>query len=341
MLLTEEDLSKYPFLPQATDYVKQLDLDINELTETLNEILKRAEQRVEVCLDPAIGQAMRFQALRNPSIEIPSFPVAVIIANALKNNYLKKRYALCEAKKIFENLKREQKKKVFEIAKFFKWDIRPVTSEKKNVQHFALDFVNYIRNTTSLRQPEWKLINRKLIDGRVSLTKSELCRLLQEEVQRYIEAKLNSEIPELPPAVTVIIEQLKTRFSRKTGDTQMVYPNEMKPSAFPPCIKSLQISLLKGHHLSHIGRFTLTTFFVNVGMAADDVVNLFRSLSDFNERLTVYQVEHIAGEKGSGTKYTPPTCSTLQTHRVCVDRDEGCRRIKHPLAYYRKALSKD
>lgn len=341
MLLTEEDLSKYPFLPQATDYVKQLDLDINELTETLNEILKRAEQRVEVCLDPAIGQAMRFQALRNPSIEIPSFPVAVIIANALKSNYLKKRYALCEAKKIFENLKREQKKKVFEIAKFFKWDIRPVTSEKKNIQHFALDFVNYIRNTTSLRQPEWKLINRKLIDGRVSLTKSELCRLLQEEVQRYIEAKLNSEIPELPPAVTVIIEQLKTRFSRKTGDTQMVYPHEMEPNAFPPCIKSLQISLLKGHHLSHIGRFTLTTFFVNVGMAADDVVNLFRSLSDFNERLTVYQVEHIAGEKGSGTKYTPPTCSTLQTHRVCVDRDEGCRRIKHPLAYYRKALSKD
>ena len=341
MLLTEEDLSKYPFLPQATDYVKQLDLDINELTETLNEILKRAEQRVEVCLDPAIGQAMRFQALRNPSIEIPSFPVAVIIANALKSNYLKKRYALCEAKKIFENLKREQKKKVFEIAKFFKWDIRPVTSEKKSIQHFALDFVNYIRNTTSLRQPEWKLINRKLIDGRVSLTKSELCRLLQEEVQRYIEAKLNSEIPELPPAVTVIIEQLKTRFSRKTGDTQMVYPHEMEPNAFPPCIKSLQISLLKGHHLSHIGRFTLTTFFVNVGMAADDVVNLFRSLSDFNERLTVYQVEHIAGEKGSGTKYTPPTCSTLQTHRVCVDRDEGCRRIKHPLAYYRKALSKD
>ncbi|MCK5631833.1 DNA primase large subunit PriL, partial [Candidatus Bathyarchaeota archaeon] len=337
MLLTEEDLSKYPFLPQATDYVKQLDLDINELTETLNEILKRAEQRVEVCLDPAIGQAMRFQALRNPSIEIPSFPVAVIIANALKSNYLKKRYALCEAKKIFENLKREQKKKVFEIAKFFKWDIRPVTSEKKNIQHFALDFVNYIRNTTSLRQPEWKLINRKLIDGRISLTKSELCRLLQEEVQRYIEAKLNSEIPELPPAVTVIIEQLKTRFSRKTGDTQMVYPHEMEPNAFPPCIKSLQISLLKGHHLSHIGRFTLTTFFVNVGMAADDVVNLFRSLSDFNERLTVYQVEHIAGEKGSGTKYTPPTCSTLQTHRVCVDRDEGCRRIKHPLAYYRKA----
>jgi DNA primase large subunit len=138
-----------------------------------------------------------------------------------------------------------------------------------------------------------------------------------------------------------IVDELKDRFSRKGRSTQMIYPQEVEPNAFPPCIKSLKNAISKGHHLSHIGRFTLTTFFINIGMTAEDVIDLFRSLSDFDERLTRYQVEHIAGGKGSGIKYTPPTCSTLQTHRVCGDRNEGCRRVKHPLAYYRRALSEN
>jgi DNA primase large subunit len=341
MLLTEEDLAKYPFLPQATEYVSHLDIDINELSETLTEVLRRAEERIESCLDPIFSQVQRFQDVRNPSIEIPAFPVAIIIATASKDNYLKKRYALCEAKKAFENLKKEQEKRIIEIARFFKWDIQIVKSERRNIRRFTLNFVNYIRNTTSLRQPTWKLINRKFVNGRVSLTNQEVCRLLQEEVRRYIEARLNSKVPTLPPEVVAIVEELKTRFSKKAVESQAIYPHEIEPNAFPPCIKSLQESASKGHHLSHIGRFTLTTFLVNVGMTATDVINLFRSLSDFNERLTTYQVEHIAGEKGSGIKYTPPTCSTLQTHRVCVDRNEACRRIRSPLTYYRKALSRD
>ena len=341
MFLTEEDLAKYPFLPQATDYVKQLDIDIIELTETLDEVLKYAETHVEQCFDTTIDQTRRVQPLRSPSVEVPAFPVAIIIVAAMKDNYLKKKYALCEAKKAFLNLRRERFRKVFEIARYFKCDIRPATPQTKGFREFTLDFVSYIRNTASLRQAEWKLVNRRLVDGRITLTKSELCRLLQEEVQRHIESRLNVKIPPLPASVMSIVDELKDRFSRKSGSTQMIYPQEIKLNAFPPCIKSLQNAISKGHHLSHIGRFTLTTFFINIGMTAEDIIDLFRSLSDFDERLTRYQVDHIAGGKGSGIKYTPPTCLTLQTHRVCVDRNEGCRSVKHPLAYYRKALSQN
>ena len=63
---------------------------------------------------------------------------------------------------------------------------------------------------------------------------------------------------------------------------------------------------------------------------------MFKTFSDYNERLTRYQIEHIAGERGSGTKYTCPPCSVLQTHGVCKNRDETCRRIYHPLAYYKR-----
>ena len=63
-----------------------------------------------------------------------------------------------------------------------------------------------------------------------------------------------------------------------------------------------------------------------------------QSLPDFNERLTRYQVEHIAGGRGSRTKYIPPRCDTLRTHGVCPSMDDICREVRHPLAYYRRKL---
>jgi len=58
------------------------------------------------------------------------------------------------------------------------------------------------------------------------------------------------------------------------------------------------------------------------------------SSSDYNERLTRYQVEHIAGKKGSRTKYVTPSCNTLKTHSVCGNMDDICKRIEHPIRYY-------
>jgi len=70
-------------------------------------------------------------------------------------------------------------------------------------------------------------------------------------------------------------------------------------------------------------------------MPPEKVIDLFKSFSDFNERMTRYQVEHIAGERGSRTRYIPPKCGTLKTHGVCINPDELCKRVHHPLAYYR------
>ena len=73
-------------------------------------------------------------------------------------------------------------------------------------------------------------------------------------------------------------------------------------------------------------------------MTVESVIDLFRALSDFNERMTRYQVEHIAGGRGSRTKYIPPRCDTLRTHGVCPGMDEICKTIRHPLGYYRRKI---
>lgn len=260
---------------------------------------------------------------------------------ALANSYLKKRYALAEAKGVYHQLEEEDSEKIIEIAKNFDWNIKLVEDGANiEIYNFALHFTNFLKNATVFRDEKWKLVNRLMLQGDVYLTKSEASRLLQEEVQKYIEGKVNVKIDSLPPNIMERVEQLKRLFIEKRGKfrSEEEVPQTVVTAAFPPCIKELYDNIKSGHHLSHIGRFALTSFLVNIGMTVENVVDLFRSFSDFDERMTRYQVEHIAGEKGGRTKYIPPRCDTLRTHGVCVGTDEICKRIRHPLAYYRRKL---
>jgi DNA primase large subunit len=130
---------------------------------------------------------------------------------------------------------------------------------------------------------------------------------------------------------------MKKLSAEMIGEAKMEgFPKTVVQQAFPPCINALYQVFSSGRHLSHIGRFTLTSFLINVGMPTETVIGLFRSISDYDERMTRYQVEHIAGDKGSRTRYTPPSCDTLRTHSVCTNPDDLCRGIRHPLNYYRR-----
>jgi DNA primase large subunit len=177
-----------------------------------------------------------------------------------------------------------------------------------------------------------------LANGKVYLNQHDVTRLLQEEVQRRIEKRLEAtELPNFPEKIMEIATRLMELAKERIGQEEMEgFPKVVTQSAFPPCIVALYEAASKGRHLSHVGRFTLTSFLVNIGMAPEKVTELFKSFSDYNERLTRYQIEHIAGERGSRTRYTPPNCATLQTHGVCVNSDALCRWVRHPLAYYRR-----
>ena len=184
---------------------------------------------------------------------------------------------------------------------------------------------------------EWKLVNQIMDKGMVYLNKDKVVRLLQEEVKRRVEKRLEvAEIKNLPQEITAIAEGLMKLAQEIMGQEIEEMPKIVVQAAFPPCINALYSDAAQAHHLSHIGRFTLTSFMVNIGMTPEGLNDMFKTFSDYNERLTRYQIEHIAGERGSGTKYTCPQCSVLQTHGVCRNRDDLCRNIYHPLRYYQR-----
>jgi DNA primase large subunit len=330
---TREDLAKYPFLKETAEYIRPLDLRIDDLKSVgMDQLLKRAEERVT--------QTIEYRAItrdyKNLDLEILSFPVAILLVAATENSLIKKRYALVEAKQASSDLTLESDDKVLKIATDFNWRIT-LTPKKssRSPKEFTVYFTDYLRNTTHLHDKKWKLTNAILSKGNIYLNKKDVSRLLEEEVHRRIEKQLEAKLPNYPPEITLITERIKRIASEKLGQGEIEeFPKVIVQAAFPPCISALYHDAAQSHQLSHMGRFTLTTFLVNIGMTPEKVNELFKSFSDYNERLTRYQIEHIAGERGSGTRYKPPQCSVLQTHGICRNRDDLCRFIYHPLKYY-------
>ncbi|HIE18554.1 TPA: DNA primase regulatory subunit PriL [Candidatus Bathyarchaeota archaeon] len=340
MTLTRADIAKYPFLTDAAEEVKRESLDIQSLDNPeLGSIIKRAIERIEEALKnnpPQISYRRREE-----DTEIPSFPVAIIIAAASGSNYIKRRYALAEAMRAYELLREEKKEKFLEIAKTFNWRIRcPEKTIGGRRFDFALFFTDYLRNTKPFHESGFKLVNRPLLKGEIFLTKREAARLLREEIRRKIEKRLDADVrSKLPEILLNQIDELKKKYANRMGEILFEeFPKETVEEAFPPCIGQLFSAAKAGRHISHLGRFTLTSFLLNVGMKPSEVVDIFRSSSDFNERLTRYQVEHIAGSRGSGTKYVSPSCETLKTHGLCPGSYDLCRGIKHPLTGYRRRM---
>jgi len=100
----------------------------------------------------------------------------------------------------------------------------------------------------------------------------------------------------------------------------------------PPCIERLIKELQHGENLSHFARFTLATFLIHAGWTTiDQIVDLFRNAPDFDEKVTRYQVEHLAGKRG-GKKYDPPSCARIRQEGLCV-ADCG---VRHPLELLRR-----
>jgi DNA primase large subunit len=265
-----------------------------------------------------------------------------MLAVATENSFIQKRYALAEAKQVYEEMRTEPKDRMLAIANNFSWRLQPSNATEGSYE-FAVHFADYLKNTTHLRDSKWKLVNRPLTSGNVLLTRNETARLLSEEVRRHIEKRLEIKGTKFPLEIGKIAERIKKLSAEKIEQTEMEgIPKTVEQEAFPPCIQTLYQAFTSGRHLSHVGRFTLTTFLVNVGMPSETVVELFKNFSDFNLRMTRYQVEHIAGETGSRTRYKPPKCETLQTHGICINPDELCRKIHHPLTYYiRKSGNKN
>jgi len=82
----------------------------------------------------------------------------------------------------------------------------------------------------------------------------------------------------------------------------------------------------------------LATYLLAKGQTIDQIAPLFKNAPDYNERVTRYQIEHIAGTSGQRTKYSCPSCDKLKSENLCFEIPE-CSGIINPVQFGKKRVT--
>jgi len=336
-MLTREDLAKYPFVRKASSFIEGYGLTLKDLaTPEYSGIVKRAIERVR---DSIEGKKI-VTDWKDPETEILAYPLALAFLYGLKAGWVVRRFANAEQKRCDELLRMEKDQKLVEIAKDgFGWDLEQVEINLEGKRfNFSLGVKEYLEVAPQFHSAEWKLVNRHLLRGIVLLKHNEVARLISESVKnKVVKRAAEEEVRkfQIPEAFGPYVEEVMKLVERRRPLYDDEAPIELVEEAKPPCIIAIINDLAAGKSLSHMARFTITTFMINVGENVDNVLKLFSNVVDFDEGKARYQVEHIAGKIGSKTKYAPPKCDVLKSFGLCVGADALCERVKHPLLYYK------
>ena len=328
-------LCRFPFLGGTADFVRKYGPPAETLLHSPDYEEVRHEGFLEVMA--ALGGAPRPEAEvvdeADALRELLRYIVARIIVSHVGDRGLARRFAVHEAARMKEHLESAGDEVFRAVAGELDLDLRE--TELDGEPRFAVHFGRYLELASDrIGGPggEWKLVNRPVSGGDVLLRRGEVARLAMEAMVRRLESDTPARADR--PMVSSMAEHVKRV---REAVARMKAPDIRGAPDIgrsPPCIGHLLADVSAGANLPHHARFTLVTYLNAIGMAEEDMLKTFAVSPDFDDRIARYQVEHITGTL-SGTEYSVPKCTTLQTYGVCRDRDLLCAEIVHPVQYYR------
>ncbi|MFB3096287.1 MAG: DNA primase [Nitrosopumilaceae archaeon] len=331
--LGKEDLAKYPFLAEAGEYIRDRGFNLEEFGHSdFKPVLEKAYNRIQVATTGKIYNSDLH--LDNLDSEILSFVISIIMLKSVGISSLTRRFSLAEARRaeryLQQDINRSKDSSRVELA--FKI-LRDVFSIDVNIIHddFVISISDYVHRAIHFHEKEWKLVNRRVENGLVYLNSHETVRLIRRELDNYINSKIQSvSIPSVPKAFDEYVSILRSLAKKFTSTFEI-------STEYPPCIKHAIQVLDKGENLSHSGRFMLATFLLTKGKNIEQIVPLFKNAPDYNEKVTRYQLEHLAGKTGAGKKYSCPSCDKIRSEDLCFEIPE-CNNIINPLQFGKKRI---
>lgn len=325
------DLARYPFLNEAGEYLRQSGFGWDELDRPdMADIIRRAEERIQAGVSGKVyGKLDRYET------EILTFLVTLIMVKSIGMEPVLKKYALAEARRaekfLTEDLKKQNDAQRQALLSKIFGDIFCLTiGTTDDGRLFKVKVTDYLARSSHFHEQEWKMINRLVSDGQVYLGPDETVRLVRNELAVMINNRVHAmNLPALPRAIKDRSDALRTELAPH-------YEYRMRSvTEYPPCVKHAIDVMNRGENLPHSARLMLATYMLAIDKPIDEIVEMFKNAPDFNERITRYQVEHLAGSKGSRTKYSVPSCDKLRTENLCF-ATKDCDGIINPIQFGRR-----
>jgi len=343
--------ARYPFLRDAREAVQRADIAPPRLVTEGDPAVERARERVERALMSGTV-ASETPGRWSDRDELLSYPIARILVSLVDVRTAVEKYAEAEAATAFERLTEDLTAEGAEL--------QSVTTSRADLETFLaafdlgeavarveggrdrylVDVAAYLRLADPDWGADWRLVNRELADGTVPIDGDELRRLLREAVRRRVAEGLPFDVRGSSggDAIADALDEDVTALRGRLAERERL-PNveTVVPAQFPPCMRALLAAddddgaddPLPAH-----AAFAATAFLVSLGLDADDIADRWPVLDDgsLSYRATVL-------EDGDGSQYPAPSCATMQTFGDCVNPDDRCETIDHPLRYYASAVA--
>lgn len=241
-------------------------------------------------------------------VELASYYGAVLIASCMRGRTVTTRLAEYEAREMARTLRNETD------------DIKAQIYSACGVvfDGCRLNMIKYIE--IAPKSDAYRLVNRDVSGGYVTVTDDEKCELLQGCIRELILSQYPKSVPKV---IKEIFKPQTASLAEYDKDVRDASYGDVDICQFPPCILALYGAVVGGDNIPHIGRFALATFLYTIGVQIDAIIAVFGDSGNTAR----YQVEHI-----TNLEYTPPSCDAMKSGGVCVAKC-GC---KNPLNFYKK-----
>ncbi len=311
------DISKYPFSKEAAELVEQEGYNLEDLA--YHPDLKRAREKALKRLFSSINGELDLSIDEvRPMNDVYSFLISRIIVERIGDGFLRTRFAEHEAKRFFRLSEGESPQNLIKLAE----ESFKIGAKLLEGGFLAVPYHKYLELSSGIGGKKWRLANRDLRGGRVILCEREFRRLLAEALRARI-LKSSGFKGDLPKPLEDLAETVRDLLEIRKKEI----PKRKIIGKMAPCMEELLRRTSEGENLPHAARFALAAYLLKIGWDKGGVVDVFRSMPDFKEKVAEYQVNQIA-RKG----YLPPSCSKLKSLGICV---EECG-INNPLSYGRK-----
>ncbi|MEM3555443.1 MAG: DNA primase large subunit PriL [Candidatus Micrarchaeia archaeon] len=299
--------SKYPFTKEAKELVSSA-----KVSDEFR-LVEMGKERVARAIKDGVIPTVNFELDESQILlQVTSYAISRMIVSILGSRYYINRYSVAEAKRAGRYLEGDTDENVLRVA-------RELGIECEIDGDYSVGFEKYLKYAP--KSVDYKLVNRKLKGGVVKLKRSEFIRLIEEAVKMKIESELPLRVENVPANIRKAAESVRASIPKEPVPAKIAQKGD-----FPPCIKKLLDDLKTVENLGHTARWALAVYLLNSGMSVDEVVRIFSTSPDFDERVTRYQVEH-AQKRG----YKMPSCASMDSNGLCV---ANCG-VKNPLSYRR------
>ena len=364
----EVTLARYPFLPQASDWIRNMavrhSIDLNELLE--GSWMEQARQRARIRLIDSVQSKEGVQVVggdihteEGRLIEAFSFYYARLVMCASEDERLIARWAQAEAARA-EQLLIQDASNLPAVANTYLSQVESVSGSSISSPAMAgmsmpqlrqspsnewrVGLADFIEVCPKITGNRWRLPNVDIENGWVKLhnerqyaSSAKLARLLRERIKAGIEAEALEKMAEVTTDLAVRLAEpvgmVRNLMANKASEAIALVGAE--ESDWPPCMQKIIADLAGGVNVNHFGRLFLASMSATLALPQESCVSFFRGAPDFSEATTSYQVQHVYQHE-----YTPAGCGKLKVNHNCPvlpGDNRTCDQpwMDHPLKYIR------